>query len=79
MGIVHGQKGKLIMKNISITHTEILCLAIRCIDADINAWRDKIPDTPAGFIMFCKITEESRAKRDHLLKLYEIETGTAYE
>ena len=63
----------------TVTHTEILCLAIRCLDADIAVWREKAPDTPAGFAMFCAATDEQRAKREQLLKLYEIETGERYE
>lgn len=63
----------------TVTHTETLCLAIRCLDADIAAWREKTPDTPAGFAMFCAATDEQRAKREQLLTLYKIETGVDYE
>ena len=62
-----------------ITHTEIICLAITAVDAQIAEWRDKCPDTPAGFSMFCTATEGLQTKRQALKQLYMFETGTEYE
>lgn len=63
---------------VTLPHVEIICLAIKALDADIQGWRDKLPDTPAGFAMFTQATEEPRAKRELLLQMYQVETGTKY-
>ena len=62
-----------------ITHTEIINLAITAVDARIAEWRDKCPDTPAGFAMFHTATQELQTKRQALKQLYMFETGTEYE
>lgn len=60
-----------------ITHTEILALAIRSIDADIQKWRDKCEGLPTEH--FDRCTLELRQKRATLCNYYLIETGVEYD
>lgn len=60
-----------------ITHVEILALAIRSIDADIQKWREKCEGLPAE--QFDKCTLELRQKRAALCNYYLIETGVEYD
>ena len=64
-----------------ITHTEILARAIRCIDADINVWRQRFEGLPEEVVAerLAACTEELSKKREALLQLYYFETGVAYE
>lgn len=59
-----------------ITHTEIIARAIRQIDAEIEDWREKTQDLPEN--MFRQVTGDLVTKREELLTLYQIETGTPY-
>ena len=59
-----------------ITFTEIICLAIRSIDADIETWRDR---TDGNFDLFCECTLHLRQKRDALKQMYFNENGVDYE
>ena len=62
-----------------ITQTEIICLAIRALDADIEAWRTKCEKGgEEGQQIFDRMTAESRMKRETLRTLYLIQTGTEY-
>ena len=63
-----------------ITHTEIIALAIRSIEADIEEWHIKCECFPEDQVeaMFTKATAELREKLDALKTLYRIETGTDF-
>ena len=63
-----------------ITHTEIIALAIRSIEADIEEWRQKFNGKPDVFMtgMFEIATAELREKLDALKTMYRIETGTDF-
>ena len=64
-----------------ISFTEILCLAIRSIDAEIGEWRKRFEGLPAEVIeerlVIC--TSNLNEKRDALKTMYRIEAGTDYE
>ena len=63
-----------------ITQTEIICLAIRALDAEIEKWRTKCANGgEEGQKIFESFTAESRMKRETLLTLYLIQTGKNYE
>lgn len=64
-----------------ITHTEIIALAIRSVEADIDEWRQKFNGNPDVFMtgMFEIATAELREKLDALKTLYRIETGVEFE
>lgn len=59
-----------------ITFTEIICLAIRSIDTDIESWRDRFKD---DFNSFCEYTLTLQQKLDALKMMYRNETGVDYE
>ena len=62
-----------------ITQTEIICLAIRALDAEIETWRTKCAKGgEEGKMIFEKMTAEIRIKRETLRDLYRIQTGTEY-
>ena len=51
-----------------ITQTEIICLAIRALDAEIETWRIKCEKGgEEGHQIFERMTAESRMKRETLL------------
>ena len=60
-----------------LTHTEILCLAIRAIDADIGRWRERCEGLPED--VFERSVADLLAKRSALKDLYHVETGTEYD
>lgn len=63
-----------------ITQTEIICLAIRALDTEIEAWRTKCSKGgEEGQRIFESMTAESRMKRETLCTLYLIQTGTNYD
>lgn len=64
-----------------ITYTEILCLAIRSIDAEIGNWRKRLEGLPDEIIRerLAACTDNLNEKRDALKTMYRIETGTDYE
>lgn len=59
-----------------ITQTEIICLAIKAIDHDIDKWSDKCKGLEKE--LFEKCTAELRMKRETLCTLYLIQTGAEY-
>ena len=62
-----------------ITQTEILCLAIRALDAEIEMWRMKCSKGgEEGQKIFESMTSDARMKRETLCTLYLIQTGTDY-
>ncbi len=63
----------------ALSHTEVITLAIKTIEAEIRQWGELTPDTPAGFAMLRSAIEEARAKRACLLQMFQIETGVPYE
>jgi hypothetical protein len=62
-----------------ITQTEIICLAIRALDAEIEKWRTKCAKGgEEGQRIFENMTAEAHMKRETLCTLYLIQTGTNY-
>ena len=62
-----------------ITQTEIICLAIRALDTDIEKCRTKCAaGGEEGQAIFEHMTAESRMKRETLCTLYLIQTGKEY-
>ena len=62
-----------------ITQPEIICLAIRALDAEIETWRTKCAKCgEEGQRIFESMTAEARMKRETLCTLYLIQTGTNY-
>ena len=59
-----------------ITFTEIICLAIRSIDSDIESWRERVQ---TDFNAFHEFTAPLHRKRDALKQMYRNETGVDYE
>ena len=69
------------MKTPTITHVEILCLAIRSIDADINDAKNLVSNVPADIKdawLDTKVGELTK-KRDALAAMYRMETGTDFD
>ena len=63
-----------------ITQTEIICLAIRALDIEIETWRKKCEKGGTeGQQIFNRMTAEPRMKRETLTTLYLIQTGKCYE
>ena len=62
-----------------ITQTEIICLAIRALDTEIETWRSKCAaGGEEGQQIFESMTAEMRSKRDMLCCLYRIQPGEVY-
>ena len=62
-----------------ITQTEIICLAIRALDSEIESWRVKCAKGgEEGRQIFESMTAGARMKRETLCTLYLIQTGTNY-
>lgn len=61
-----------------ITQTEIITLAIKAIDADIEKWRTKCDVSDKGREMFDSIAAPLLSKRETLCTLYRIQTGTDF-
>lgn len=58
-----------------LTHTEILALAMRCLETDIQKWEFDFHYHPDYAEEMCK---PAREKLKILQELYRIETGTEY-
>lgn len=86
MGFVRGQKGKTMAKKANaplLTHCELLCYAMRGIEAEINEWeqrieRSGITDRGAIIDALSQVAANSLNKRNYVEQLYLIETGTPY-
>lgn len=68
-------------KTVVLTHTEILCLAIRTAADEWQKERDKIKAMRKVDSALSRAMEESpvwKNKLQKLLELYELETGTEY-
>ena len=62
-----------------ITQTEIICLAIRALDTEIETWRTKCANGgEEGQQLFESVTADAQAKRRLLCELYFIQTGSVY-
>lgn len=61
-----------------ITNTEILCLALRCLERDIDEMRKRCEGTPGAEVMLQHLIDESAPKLEAIRTLYRIETGTDY-
>ena len=62
-----------------ITQTEIICLAIRALDSEIETWRTNCANGGEEWErIFERMTAEPRMKRETLRTLYLIQTGTEY-
>lgn len=66
-----------------ITHTEILCRAIRSVEAEITEWENrasKAPEDMAEMVneMVARNVTNLRPKLETLKTLYRYETGTEY-
>lgn len=59
----------------TLTHVQILCLAIRCCEDDIRKYETTYPDNPEAVEL---MTQDIRRKLNHLQTLYKLETGTEY-
>lgn len=65
--------------NQMITQTEIICLAIRALDAEIEVWKTRCKNGgEEGRQIFETATKTTRKKLDALKELYLIQTGEAY-
>lgn len=58
-----------------LTHTEILCLAIRCVEHDIQRYVDAYENPE--FVEY--LTQDLARKLGVLKMLYHVETGTDYD
>ena len=59
----------------TLTHTQILCLAIRCCENDIRKYEEAYGSNPETVAF---MTQDIRRKLNHLQTLYKLETGTEY-
>lgn len=59
----------------TLTHTQILCLAIRCCEEDIRKYEAAYSGNHEAVDL---MTQDIRRKLNHLLTLYKLETGTEY-
>lgn len=62
-----------------ITHTEILCLALRCLEHDIDQMRKRCEGIPGAEVALQHCIDEKAPKMEALRTLYRIETGTDYD
>jgi hypothetical protein len=61
-----------------ITHIEILCLALRCLEHDIDQVRKQCDGIPGAEAMLQYCIDEKEPKMEALRMLYRTETGTDY-
>lgn len=68
-----------------ITHTEILCYAIRHLESHINQWHESFASLPQDYLAFMSASERTRGicareigQLDALKQMYLFETGTEY-
>ena len=62
-----------------ITHTEILCLAIRSIETDIRNQKEFMGGIPECEAMLENYINDRTPKLEALKEMYRIETGTDYD
>lgn len=63
---------------VTLTHTEILCYAIRHLEGDINAFRAKVSRQPDADELLRALKSRELQHLDQLYMLYKLETGTDY-
>ena len=61
-----------------ITHTEILCYAIRNIEAEIEDMRQRCEGKPGAEEFLASTTERLTPKLEALREMYRMETGVEY-
>jgi len=61
-----------------ITHTEILCRAIRSIEDEIKSQEAQVGAFPGGKELIAAYVNERLSKLEALKEMYRIETGTDY-
>ena len=62
-----------------ITHTEIICLAIKALNTDLTKWEQKCKNgSEEGRAIFNNVTKPICEKLSALKELYKIETGKVY-
>lgn len=61
-----------------ITHTEIICLAIRCLEQEVEEMRKRCDETPGMEVMLQAYTSDKEPKLEALRMLYRIETGADF-
>lgn len=61
-----------------ITHTEILCRAIRSVEGEIKTEKERYTGMPGADDYMERVIAELIGKLDALHKMYYIETGTKY-
>lgn len=59
----------------ALTHTELLCLAARTLEADIRHWEEACADLPDGAARAAEICERQIKQLDAIRQMYLIETG----
>ena len=59
----------------TLTHTQILCLAIRCCENDIRKYEENYGSSPETVEL---LTSDIRRQLNHLHSLYKLETGTEF-
>lgn len=59
----------------TLTHVQILCLALRCCEEDIRKYEETYGNNPEAVEI---MTQDIRRKLNHLQTLYKLETGTEY-
>lgn len=62
----------------SITHTEVICYAIRAIQAEINDWHTKCRGREDFEEMVKQTTAHLTLKLEALKQMYRLETGEEY-
>ena len=62
----------------SITHTEILCYAIRAIEAEIAEWETRCRGREDFEEMIEQVTGHLKIKLKALKEMYRLETGHEY-
>lgn len=58
-----------------ITHTELLCLAARTLEADISHWEEACADWPNGAAQAAEICARQIKQLDAIRQMYLFETG----
>lgn len=59
-----------------LTHTELLCLAYRALEADIARWRETCADLPDASERVANICARQIKQLEAIRQMYLIETGT---
>ncbi len=63
----------------AITHTETLCLALRCLERDIDDMRKRCEGVPGAESVLQHFIDQRSPKLEALKAMYRIETGTEFD